>query len=47
MRIMGDFNVSKIDWKIITAYIDSDILGDECICKSKYKTILDLTPVWV
>lgn len=47
MGIIGDFNVSKMDWKIITIYVGWDILGDGFPCKSKYKSILDLAPVWV
>jgi len=46
MGIMGDFNVSKIDQNIITAYVGSDVLGDGYLHKSKYKTILDLAPAW-
>lgn len=47
MGIMGDFNVSKMDWNIITAYVGSDILGDGFLHKSKYKPVLDLAPLWV
>lgn len=35
MGIMGAFNTSKMDWKVITAYIGSDILGDGFLCKSQ------------
>lgn len=47
MGIKGDFNISKMDWKIITTYVVSDILGDRFLHKSKYKTVLDIAPVWV
>lgn len=35
MGIMGAFNVSKMDWKVITAYIGWDILGDGFLYKSQ------------
>lgn len=44
---MEDFNISEMDWKIITAYAGSDTSDDGLLQKSKYKTILDSAPVWV